>query len=61
MKVRKSAQSALSHGFHVFAYSYRTVLDDVIRLLHDDNKDMQHHFKVCNTDHYTTLQIFIVA
>ena len=48
--MRKSAQSALSQGFHVFAYSYRAVLDEVIRLLNDDSKDMQHQFKVCIID-----------
>jgi len=43
MQVRKSAQSALGHGFHVFAYSYRRMLDDVTKFLKNEDQDVEHH------------------
>lgn len=45
-QVRKGAQAALNTGFQMFAYSYRTIIDDTIKYLKDDQSIEPHQFQV---------------
>ena len=45
-EVRKSAQSVLGHGFHLYAYSYRSLLDKVLDCLKESEDIPHYQFKV---------------
>lgn len=45
-QVRKTAQSRLAHGFHIYSYSYRALLDDILGCLVEDSSIEHHQFKV---------------
>ena len=45
-QVRKKAQAVLGAGFHLYAYSYRAVIHEVVDCLKDDSSIEHHQLKV---------------
>jgi hypothetical protein len=44
--VRKKAQSCLASGFYLFAYSYKSLLPEIVKYLRNDPEVEHHQFKV---------------
>ena len=59
LQVRKIAQSLLASGFHLYAYAYRSLLDDILENLKADPIAEHHQIKVRSHQIYSVFYGFL--